>query len=75
MPAGLAAEARHLGFDLVGIAPARPAADADRYEDWLEKGYHGEMAYLARPDAIARRRDLSLSLGGVRSVITLGINY
>jgi epoxyqueuosine reductase len=71
----LAAEARRLGFDLVGIASVRPAADAERYETWLRKGYHGEMAYLARPDAIARRRDLSLILPQAQSVIAVGINY
>jgi epoxyqueuosine reductase len=67
--------AQKLGFDLVGIGPAQPLTGADRYTAWLANGYHGEMAYLARPDAIAKRQDLSLILPGVRSVVAVGINY
>jgi epoxyqueuosine reductase len=67
--------AHKLGFDLVGIRPARPLAGADHYTAWLANGYQGEMAYLARPDAIAKRQDLSLILPGVRSVVAVGINY
>ena len=49
----IAAEAYRLGFDLVGIVPAEPAATTNHYQSWLEQGYHGDMAYLARPDATA----------------------
>ena len=71
----IVAEARRLGFDLVGIARATPPATADRYRAWLERGYHGEMAYLARPDAVAGREDLARIQPGVRSVVTVGTNY
>ena len=67
--------AHELGFDLVGIVPAHPPTGASRYTDWLANGCHGEMAYLARPGAIARRQDLSLALPGVRSVVAVAINY
>lgn len=67
--------AHELGFDLVGIRPAHPLTGAGCYTDWLTRGYHGEMAYLARPDAVAKRQDLSLTLPGVRSVVVMGINY
>ena len=67
--------ARELGLDLVGIGPAHPQSGGDSYAAWLAKGYHGEMAYLARPDAVARRKDLSLSLAGVRSVVVVGLNH
>ena len=67
--------AHELGFDLVGIGPAHLLTGTGRYADWLANGYHGDMAYLARPDAVARRQDLSLILPGVRSVVTVGINY
>lgn len=69
------AQARALGFDLVGITPAAPMTTAGHYRAWLEKDYHGQMAYLARPDAVARRGDLARTLSGVRSVVTVGINY
>lgn len=68
-------KARRLGFDLVGIIPATPPQTTDRYRAWLEKGYHGEMAYLARPEAIAGRGDLALLLPGVQSVVVVAANY
>ncbi len=68
-------EARRLGFDLVGIGPATPPVTADRYRTWLEQGFHGEMAYLARPDAVAKRQDLAQILPGVRSIVTVAANY
>ena len=67
--------AHELGFDLVGIGPAQPLTGADHYTAWLANGYQGEMAYLARVDAVAKRRDLSLILPGIRSAVAVGINY
>ncbi len=75
LAAKIRAEGRRLGFDLVGIAPAAPAATASHYRAWLEQGYHGEMAYLARPDAVAGRSDLASILPGVRSIVVVGANY
>jgi epoxyqueuosine reductase len=69
------AEASRLGFDLVGIATATPPATASRYQRWLENGFHGEMAYLARAEAVARRKDLSRVQPAVRSVVTVAANY
>ncbi|HIE51964.1 MAG TPA: tRNA epoxyqueuosine(34) reductase QueG [Armatimonadetes bacterium] len=69
------AQARALGFDLVGIAAPEPSAYGDFYEDWLARGYAGEMAYLARPEAVAKRRDVRAVLPSVRSVIVVGLNY
>lgn len=71
----IVSEVGRLGFDLVGIASATPAATADQYRRWLEKGYHGEMAYLARSDAVAKREDLNRILPGVRSVVLVGAQY
>jgi epoxyqueuosine reductase len=45
------------------------------YRAWLAAGYHGEMGYLARPDAVAKRDALDRVLSGVRCVLTVGINY
>src|SRR4051794_20157101 len=64
--------ARELGFYLVGIAPAEPADGLDRYLEWLEQGYHGEMAYLQK-HADARRHPQSM-LVSVRSVVMVGID-
>jgi epoxyqueuosine reductase len=64
-----------LGFDLVGIASADPPQTADAYVEWVKRGYAGEMRYLEHPDRVARRRDPSLIVPSVRSVITVGKNY
>ncbi|MFN0242715.1 MAG: tRNA epoxyqueuosine(34) reductase QueG [Planctomycetota bacterium] len=40
--------AREIGFDLAGIAPLRPPADAERFDRWLAQGHHASMAYLER---------------------------
>ena len=64
-----------LGFELVGIAPAERPTHADHYLNWLESCYHGEMAYLARPDAVARRLNPAEALPGGRSIIIVAMNY
>jgi len=67
--------AHRLGFSLVGFAPAGPSRAAARYRVWLERGYHGHMAYLARPEAVARRQDVNQVLPGVQTVVALAANY
>lgn len=68
-------QVRALGFDVVGVTPALPAPTLDAYRRWIAAGMHGEMAYMARPDREARRRDLNLILQGVRSIIVVGLDY
>ncbi|NIW35192.1 MAG: tRNA epoxyqueuosine(34) reductase QueG [Gemmatimonadetes bacterium] len=67
--------ARTLGFDLVGIAPAQRPVHADYYLDWLERGYHGTMSYLERPDAVERRVDPQQALPSARSIVVVALNY
>lgn len=62
-----------LGFDLVGITEPQPLAGFPRYLRWIEKGFHGEMAYLAQHVQV--RQDPSLLLEGCRSVVMVGLNY
>ncbi len=68
-------QAAELGFGPVGIADAGQSRHMDLYSEWIERGAHGEMAYLARPDAIARRGDLRLTLDGARSVVVVADQY
>lgn len=68
-------EGRALGFGLVGIARPEASAHVGFYRRWLAEERHGGMAYLARPDAIARRADLRLTLASVRSVVVVGAEY
>ncbi|MDB5337347.1 MAG: hypothetical protein JWN70_2966 [Planctomycetaceae bacterium] len=69
----LKAEARRLGFELVGIAPAVSPVGLSALKDWLERGFAGEMGYIERRlDAYAHPDKV---LPGVRSVVMLGLNY
>lgn len=39
---------RELGFQQIGITDTDLAGYRERLESWLERGHHGEMAYMAR---------------------------
>lgn len=64
-----------LGFTRVGFAPAERPAHADAYLRWLEQGHHGEMSYMARPDARRRRLDPREALPGCRTIIVAALSY
>ncbi len=66
-------EAARLGFFQVGIAPAGPLAAANRFNTWLERGFHGEMNYLERQ--ALQRQDPRSILADAQSVLVLGLNY
>ena len=64
------ARARHLGFDLCGIAPAESFPELGYLREWLDRGYAGEMAYMSR--TAERRADARAVVPGARSVIVTG---
>ena len=68
-------EALSLGFNLVGIVPARPAERLDAYFRWLSLDYHGQMSYLSRPDRVLRRKDLDAILPDVKSIVCVSLDY
>jgi epoxyqueuosine reductase len=68
-------EAQALGFERVGITTAESSAHMPLYRAWLGAERHGEMAYLAREDAVARRADLQGTMEGVRSVVVVAHEY
>lgn len=67
--------ARDLGFELVGIASAEASEHLSFVHRWIEGGLHGEMAYLARPDALERRGGPRRSFPRARSVVVVGHVY
>ena len=73
LSAELKAEARRLGFDLVGIAPAITPPGYPRFQEWLAQGFAGEMHYLPRRAAAYEHPEHVLA--GVRSVVMLALNY
>jgi epoxyqueuosine reductase len=66
--------ARECGFELAGIARARPLPEADWYMEWLRQGFAGKMSYLAGRRAEVRTDPRRL-LPTARSIICLGKLY
>jgi epoxyqueuosine reductase len=71
--AGIKARASDLGFDLCGVAPAAGFPELSRLREWLDRGYAGEMEYMAR--SAKRRADIRAVLPSARSVIVTATNY
>jgi epoxyqueuosine reductase len=66
-------QAHRLGFELAGIAAPAPADGLERFAEWLDRGFAGEMGYMhATRDA---RRDPRAIYPPVRSVLMVGMNY
>ena len=61
------------GFQQVGITDLDLGQHPERYQQWLEQNYHGEMAYMQRNDAL--RFDPSLLVDGSLRVISLRMDY
>ena len=68
-------QARNLGFDLVGVASVEPSVHMDLYRAWIEDGVHGDMGYLSRVDAVARRADLERTLPRLKAAVVVGHDY
>ncbi len=73
----LRAQARDLGADHVGIAPAAlPSPEAggpSAFRDWVAKGMHGEMGYMSRdPES---REDVRKWFPKARSVLICAFSY
>ena len=67
------AQAFGLGFDLVGICALGPMETAGAFDDWLDRGFGGEMAYLAR--GRDKRQDSRLPVPGLVSAIVVAMQY
>ncbi len=61
------------GFELAGVCDAVSPPNLIHYENWLQKGFHGEMQYLAS-HLIQKRNPQSL-LPGAKSILAVGLNY
>jgi len=67
------AKARELGFDACGIAPASEHPELRFLEEWLGRGYAGEMAYMHR--SAGRRADVRRVVPSARTVIVTATVY
>jgi epoxyqueuosine reductase len=67
-------KARELGFQKIGIVPAAALTEeGQRLGEWLRRGFHGQMGYMAR-DA-QQRSDPRLLMPSARSVVSVALNY
>ena len=69
------AEADRLGFARVGITRLHASDHGAFYRAWLERGRHGSMDYLERPDAVAARTDPRGRWPELRSAIVVAEPY
>ena len=67
------AQAFGLGFDLAGIARLGPVETANAFDEWVARGYVGDMHYLQR--WADKRRDTRLPFPGVTSAIVVAMDY
>lgn len=61
------------GFACVGVAPATEAPHGERLDQWLARGWHAGMGYMARN--VEKRKRPDLLVPGARSVICLAAAY
>jgi len=63
-----------LGFHKVGITRTEPLKEeVERLFDWLDAGYHGEMAWMQR--WAEKRVDPSEILPNAKSIVVVALNY
>lgn len=66
--------ATQLGFSFCGISKAAfLKEEAPQLEEWLKRGYHGNMGYME--NHFDKRLDPTLLVPGAKSVISLVYNY
>ena len=71
--AAIARAAREFGLDAIGVSEVNLNDDERQLERWLERGWHGEMHYMARHGR-KRSRPAELVPGTLR-VISARMNY
>jgi epoxyqueuosine reductase len=67
--------ARELGFHRAAVVPIEPPRRHELYASWLAAGHAGEMAYLAQPEHVAQRADLTTLLDSARSLVVVALAY
>ncbi len=69
--------AAQAGFELCGVAAVRDYEELDRFPEWIDKGYAGEMHYLAKRNEAGElaRASLKHAAPWAKSVIVCAINY
>lgn len=71
----IGAEAKRLGFKLVGVTKPDPPPHLDIYENWINQARHGEMGYLSTDRARTRRANPNLIMPECNSILVLGMEH
>ncbi len=72
--AQIKSQARALGFQKIGIVKAAAlSAEHDRLEEWLRRGFNGEMSWMTRDPE--QRTDPRKVFPAARSMIVVALNY
>jgi epoxyqueuosine reductase len=61
------------GFDLAGVASADAPRELAFFQEWVARGYAGEMAYLTSQQE--RRADVRTAFPWARSLVCVGLQY
>ena len=67
------ARAREFGFDLCGVAPAADFPELRFFQEWVDRGYAGDMKWLS--ESAAERGDVRHVVPGARTVIVTATLY
>ena len=68
-------KARQLGFILAGVTTPEPPPHYSTFENWLARGHHGVMDYLATERSRLRRADPRQILPECKSILVLATPY
>ncbi len=63
--------AHAIGFDLAGICSIDSGERTPFLDQWLARGFHGNMKYMENP----KRLEPESVLPGIRTMIVVGLNY
>ena len=67
-------QASALGFDKTGVVAATALTDEGaQLNEWLSRGFHGSMRYMAREPE--KRIDPRLLMSSAKSVVSVALNY
>ncbi len=68
-------EAHRQGFPLAGVARPDPPDHLGALQDWITRGYQGNMDWIASARSLERRADPRKILPECRSILVLGTPY
>ena len=62
-----------VGFARAGVAPVGDLGRAEKFDEWIARGWHGDMAYMELHGEKRRRPEVLVP--GAKSVLSLAVGY